>query len=107
MTTCPNLIPSRRRKVPGAIFRFSEKINRLYALVPETMSANPMYDLTGLSIDQLKQLNRDITNALEGYDGNRRRQAQKEIKEICKKYGYELKDLFGERIKPDFRKKST
>ena len=65
-----------------------------------------MYDLSGFSYEELLQLRRDISNTLEGFDGNRRRQAQKEIKAICKKYGYELKDLFGERIKPDFRKKS-
>lgn len=66
-----------------------------------------MIDLSPLSYEELLQLRRDISNALDGYDGNRRRQAQKEIKEVCRKYGYELKDLFGERIKPDFRKKST
>lgn len=66
-----------------------------------------MHDLSSLTLDELRQLNRDISNALDGYNSNRRRQAQLEIKAVCKKYGYEIKDLFGERIKPDFRKKSA
>lgn len=66
-----------------------------------------MHDLSGMTLDELKELSRDISNALEGFNSNRRRQAQLEIKAVCKKYGYEIKDLFGERIKPDFRKKTA
>jgi len=66
-----------------------------------------MYDLSGLTYEELKQLRRDISNALEGFDSNRRRQCLKEIKAICKKYGYELKDVVGERIDPDQAKKSA
>lgn len=66
-----------------------------------------MWDLSALSYDELKQLRRDISNALESFDSNRRRQCLKEIKAICKKYGYELKDVVGERINPDQVKKSA
>lgn len=57
-----------------------------------------MFKIDHLTYEELKQLRRDISNALEGFDSNRRRQCLKEIKQVCKKYGYELKDVVGERV---------
>ena len=57
-----------------------------------------MIDLSKMSLDELKQLRRDISNALEAYDSNRRRQALKEIKEVARKYGYTLEDVVGPRL---------
>lgn len=59
-----------------------------------------MIDLSEMTLQQLKELRRDINNALQGYDSNRKRQALHEIKAVCKKYGYELRDLVGERVLP-------
>ncbi|RYF49746.1 MAG: hypothetical protein EOO38_07230 [Cytophagaceae bacterium] len=66
-----------------------------------------MYDLTGMSLDELKELRRDISNALQSFDSNRKRQALKEIKAVCEKYGYDLRDVVGERASVSERAKST
>ena len=59
-----------------------------------------MFQIDHLSYEELKQLRRDISNALEGFDSNRRRQCLKELKEVCKKYGYDLSDVVGPRVPP-------
>lgn len=56
-----------------------------------------MFDLSRMTLEELKVLRRDITNALQGFDSNRKRLALQEIKAVCEKYGYELRDLVGER----------
>jgi hypothetical protein len=56
-----------------------------------------LYDLSGMTLEELKVLRRDITNALLSFDSNRKRLALQEIRAVCEKYGYELKDVVGER----------
>jgi hypothetical protein len=56
-----------------------------------------VFDLTGMNFEELKALRRDIANALQSFDSNRKRRALQEIKAVCEKYGYELKDVVGER----------
>lgn len=56
-----------------------------------------LFDLSGMTLEELKALRRDIANALQSFDSNRKRLALQEIKAVCKKYGYELKDVVGER----------
>jgi hypothetical protein len=56
-----------------------------------------LFDLAGMTIEELKALRRDITNALQSFDSNRKRLALQEIKAVCKKFGYELQDIVGER----------
>jgi hypothetical protein len=50
-----------------------------------------------MTLEELKALRRDIQNALESFDSNRKRLALQEIKAVCKKYGYELHDVVGAR----------
>jgi hypothetical protein len=51
-----------------------------------------------MTLEELKVLRRDIANALQSFDSNRKRLALQEIKAVCEKYGYELKDVVGERV---------
>lgn len=50
-----------------------------------------------MTLEELKALRRDIANALQSFDSSRKRLALQEIKAVCKRYGYELKDVVGER----------
>jgi hypothetical protein len=56
-----------------------------------------LFDLSGMTLEELKVLRREITNALLSFDSNRKRQTLQEIKAVCEKYGYALKDVVGER----------
>jgi DNA-binding protein H-NS len=52
-----------------------------------------MFDISKLELSELKQLSRDITNALDGYATNKRRECLKELKEVAKKHGFTLEDF--------------
>lgn len=56
-----------------------------------------MINLDRMTLEELKALRRDISNALEAYNSNRKRQALKEMKEVARKYGYTLDDVVGPR----------
>lgn len=52
-------------------------------------------DLDKLTIQELKALKRDVNNAIEGFESNRRRQALEDVKAAASKHGFNLAELMG------------
>lgn len=91
--------------------RLCDIITRISSCPPSRYPAHEkeadVFDLQGMTLEELKVLNRDITNALGSFDSNRKRRALQEIKAVCKKYGYDLKDVVGERTPVVDRSKAS
>lgn len=58
-----------------------------------------MVDLEKMTLEELKALRRDLTNAIESYDANHRRTAIKELHQTARRHGYTLQELVGKRIR--------
>ena len=52
-------------------------------------------DLQKLSLDELKQLQKDAAKAVEGFEQRKRAEALADLEAVAAKYGYRLKELVG------------
>ena len=50
-------------------------------------------DLNGLSLDELKKLQKDVNKAVENYEANRKREARSEVEAKAREFGFSLTDF--------------
>lgn len=52
-------------------------------------------DLTSLSMDELKQLKKDVTKAIDNFEARRMAEAQAAMEVVAKEHGFSLADIVG------------
>lgn len=53
-------------------------------------------DLTGMSLEDLKKLRRDVDKAIVGFEAKKRKDALKAVEQVAREYGVDLADIVGE-----------